>query len=271
MQLQGKVIIITGAANGIGKAMAQRFAQEKPAKLILADIDKAGIEALAAEIDCAQAFPCDTSREEDIQALVRATEENEGQIDLFCGNAGILRLGGVDTSEADFQKVWDINVQSHIWAARAALPKMLERGDGYFLITASAAGMLTQLGSLSYSVSKHAALSIAEWLAVTHGHQGIKVSALCPQAVESNMTAGTDGSVAGIDGMLPAQTVAECVVDTLGTEEFLVLPHPNVKQYFQNKANDYGRWIGGMQKLQKQFSALMPENVTDGGDSLKTD
>lgn len=269
MELNGKVIVITGAANGIGKAMATRFTQEKPEVIILADIDKDGLNSIASELPNTVAFPCDTGSEADVSRLVQEIENKYGRIDLFCGNAGILRMGGVNTAEADFQKVWDINVQSHIWAARAALPKMLERGDGYFLITASAAGMLTQLGSLSYSVSKHAALSIAEWLAITHGHQGIKVSALCPQAVESNMTAGTDGSVAGIDGMLPASVVADCVVDTIAKEEFLVLPHANVKQYFQNKANDYGRWIGGMQKLQKQFEALMPENTIDGSQELK--
>lgn len=269
MKLHNKVIIITGAANGIGKALAQRFAKEAPKQLILADIDRESLEKISAEIPMATAFPCDIGTEEGVQRLVNSTLEEHGAIDLFCGNAGILRLGGVNTSEADFQKVWDINVQSHIWAARAALPSMLERGEGYFLITASAAGLLTQLGSLSYSVSKHAALSIAEWLAVTHGHQGIKVSALCPQAVESNMTAGSDGSVAGIDGMLPAETVADCVAQGLENEEFLILPHANVKQYFQNKANDYERWLGGMQKLQKQFADLMPENILDGSQELK--
>ncbi|MCV6613658.1 MAG: SDR family NAD(P)-dependent oxidoreductase [Cellvibrionaceae bacterium] len=268
MDLNGKVIIITGAANGIGKAMAQRFAQQQPQAMVLADIDANGLAALAADIDCAEAYPCDISSEVGVKELVAHTENTHGHIDLFCGNAGIMRLGGVNTSDADFQQVWDINVQSHIWAARAALPKMLERGSGYFLITASAAGMLTQLGSLSYSISKHAALSVAEWLAITHGHQGIKVSALCPQAVESNMTAGTDGSVAGIDGMLPAETVADCVVEALAEENFLVLPHPNVKQYFQNKANDYERWLGGMKKLQRQFDELMPENVADGGRNI---
>lgn len=269
MKLNDKVIVITGAANGIGKALAYRFAQEAPKKLILADIDRDSLDAIAAELPVAEALACDIGCEEGVQQLVNSTLEQHGAIDLFCGNAGILRLGGVNTSDADFQKVWDINVQSHIWAARAALPSMLERGSGYFLITASAAGLLTQLGSLSYSVSKHAALSIAEWLAVTHGHQGIKVSALCPQAVESNMTAGSDGSVAGIDGMLPAETVADCVVEGLDSEAFLILPHPNVKQYFQNKANDYQRWLGGMQKLQRQFADLMPENVIDGGQDLK--
>ena len=264
MQLKNKVIIVTGAANGIGKAMVKRFLAEEPEKIVMVDIDESGLRELADSSDRCTAFVADMGSEADVSRLIRETEAAFGRIDLYCGNAGIFRMGGADTSNEDLQKVWDINVQSHIYAARAALPNMIERGEGYFLITASAAGMLTQLGSLSYSISKHAALSFAEWIAVSHGHQGIKVSALCPQAVESNMTAGTDGSVAGIDGMLPAETVADCVVDTLAEESFLVLPHANVKQYFQNKANDYDRWIGGMQKLQKQFTQLSPENVETG-------
>jgi len=268
MDLQGKVVIVTGAANGIGKAMARRFHQDKPEKIVLVDVDEAGLRALAEELDNTTVFVCDMGCEEQVSRLIRETEAAHGRIDLYCGNAGIFRMGGAETSNEDFQKVWDINVQSHIYAARAALPKMLERGEGYFLITASAAGMLTQLGSLSYSMSKHAALSFAEWLAISHGHQGIKASALCPQAVESNMTAGTDGSVAGIDGMLPAADVAECVVAGLTAEDFMILPHPVVKKYFQNKANDYERWIGGMKKLQVQFSQLAPENVETGSGVL---
>ncbi len=264
MELKGKVVIVTGAASGIGKAMVERFYADKPEKIVMADVDESGLRALSEQFPGCTPFVADMGREEDVSRLIRETEAAFGRIDLYCGNAGIFRMGGADTSNEDFQKVWDINVQSHIYAARAALPRMIERGEGYFLITASAAGMLTQLGSLSYSMSKHAALSFAEWIAVSHGHQGIKVSALCPQAVESNMTAGTDGSVAGIDGMLPAADVAECVVNTLAAEEFLVLPHPNVKKYFQNKANDYDRWVGGMQKLQQQFTQLSPENVETG-------
>jgi len=264
MDLLGKVIVVTGAANGIGKAMARRFHQDKPEQIILVDVDENGLNALAQELDNTRVCVCDMGREEEVARLIQETESAHGRIALYCGNAGIFRMGGAETSNEDFQKVWDINVQSHIYAARAALPKMLERGEGYFLITASAAGMLTQLGSLSYSMSKHAALSFAEWLAISHGHQGIKASALCPQAVESNMTAGTDGSVAGIDGMLPAADVAECVVAGLAAEEFMILPHPAVKKYFQNKANDYERWVGGMKKLQAQFSQLAPENVETG-------
>ena len=259
MDIADKVVVITGAASGIGRALAQRFHRRQPAHLVLADISSAPLQALAAELG-ATAVACDVGNEADVRELVRSTEKAWGHIDLFCGNAGILRMGGVETENDTLRQVWDVNVMSHIYAARAALPRMLERGRGYFLITASAAGLLTQLGSLSYSISKHAALSCAEWLQVTHGHQGIKVSALCPQAVETEMTRGSDGgSVAGVDGMLSAQQVAEAVLAAIDAEQFLVLPHPQVKKYFQNKANDYDRWIGGMQRLQEQFSELMPQ------------
>lgn len=261
MDLKDKIIVVTGAASGIGKALVRRFHQQGPEKIVIVDIDESGLRELAEEFDGCTVFVADVGDEAQVQRLIRETEAAFGRIDLYCGNAGILRMGGVETPNADFEQVWDINVQSHVYAARAALPNMIKRGEGYFLITASAAGLLTQLGSLSYSMSKHAALAFAEWLAISHGHQGIKVSALCPQAVESKMTAGTDGSVAGIDGMLPATQVADCVVDALAQEHFLVLPHPQVKKYFQNKSSDYDRWIGGMQKLQGQFQALAPSDV----------
>ena len=259
MNIKNKVVVITGAASGIGRALAIRMLQEKPTTLVLSDVDDGVLTVLANEIG-AKAIACDVGDELEVQNLVKTVEEDHGHIDLFCGNAGILSLGGVETSNQTFQKVWDINVMSHIYAARAALPGMLERGEGYFLITASAAGLLTQLGSLSYSMSKHAALSCAEWLQITHGHQGIKVSALCPQAVKTKMTAEFEGgSVAGMDGMLSAEFVADMVIDAIEEENFLVLPHPEAKEYFKNKATDYDRWINGMQRLQQQFSELMPK------------
>lgn len=263
MELTGKVVVVTGAASGIGRAMARRFASEQPAALVLADRDAAGLDAVAAELDGAETLRCNVADEEEIAALVSTVEQRHGAIDLYCGNAGILRYGGVETPAEDLREVIDVNVLSHVYAARAALPGMVRRGNGYFLITASAAGLLTQLGSLSYSISKHAAVSLAEWIAVSYGHLGIKVSALCPQAVETAMTA--DGSsVAGIDGMLPADTVAELVVEGLRNEQFLILPHPEVRQYFLNKATDYDRWIGGMKKLQRRFPELEPRFPAGG-------
>ncbi len=261
MEIRDKVIVITGAASGIGLGLARRFAQEKPARLVLADIDSDPLSEIAEELN-ATAVTCDVGEQSDVERLIQEAEKDCEAIDLYCGNAGILRFGGVNTTDRDLQQVWDVNVMSHIFAARAALPRMLKRGKGYFLITASAAGLLSQPGSLSYSISKHAALAFAEWIQITHGHQGIKVSALCPQGVDTQMTAGTDdGSIAGIDGMLAPEDVAESVVDTLAKEQFLVLPHPQVKKYFQHKAADYDRWIAGMQKLQQQFSELMPRDI----------
>jgi len=259
MELTGKSIVITGAASGIGRAMAQRFAAEQPARLVLVDINEAALaevaEALGAEHRC-----CDLSDETSVTDTFSEIDRSGQGIDLYCGNAGVLFFGGLETPSDAFGKVLDINVMAHVYAMRALLPGMLERGGGYALITASAAGLLTQLGSLSYSVSKHAALSVAEWLAVTYADRGLKVSALCPQAVETAMTAGTEGgSVAGIDGMLKADAVAEVVLQGLRDESFLILPHPEVKKYFCNKANDYDRWVGGMASLQRRFAELEPK------------
>ena len=254
MQIKDKIIVITGAASGIGKALAERFHQEGAAHLVLADLNQDALNAVAEPLN-ATAQVCDVSKEEDVIALVQTAEQAHGHIDLFCGNAGILRTGGVDAPNEIWEQTMAINVTAHMYAARAALPKMIERGEGYFLITASAAGLLNQVGSLSYGVSKHAALAVAEWIQITHGHQGIKVSALCPQAVQSAMLKELDDDAgsAGVDGIVSAEHVAECVVDTLNKEEFLVLPHPNVRKYFQFKASDYDKWLKGMQKLQAQF------------------
>lgn len=252
MKIQGKNIVVTGGASGIGKGLVKRFKQEGAANILIADINAEELDALAAEVGASACF-CDVSNEEDIKNMIAMAERQFGHIDLYCGNAGIFVEGGVETSNAAWEKVWGVNVMSHVYAARHALPKMIERGEGYFLITASAAGLLSQIGSASYSVSKHAALSLAEWLLITHGEQGVGVSALCPQAVESKMTE-QGGGVAGLDGMLTADVVAEEVVQAIAEERFLVLPHPEVEQYFQKKANDYPRWIRGMQRLQQQFS-----------------
>ena len=258
MDIADKVVVITGAASGIGRAMAHRFAAERPRALVLLDYDEMGLQPVAQSVS-GEAAHCDMRQERSVAARIADIEARHGHIDLFCGNAGILRMGGVETDRAEFQQVMDVNVMSHVFAAKAALPGMVARGEGYFLITASAAGLLTQLGSLSYSVSKHAAIAVAEWIAISYGHLGIKVSALCPQGVETPMTAHTDGGgVAGIDGLLSAESVADTVVEGLRKEAFLILPHPEVRQYFLNKSSDYDRWIGGMKKLQRQFAELMP-------------
>jgi len=259
MKLEGTCVVVTGAAGGIGAALASRFAAEGARAVVVADRDAAGAEAVAGRIangspSVALAMPCDVSKESDLQALVDTTEDRFGPIDLFCSNAGVISLGGADASDQDWRVSLDVNVMAHVYAARILVPRMLERGGGYLLQTASAAGLLTQLGSAPYSVTKHAALALAEWLAITYGEQGLKVSVLAPQAVRTAMTAGVvDGGVAGVDGMLEPEAVAEAVVAGLDAESFLILPHPEVLEYFQRKASDYERWLRGMRRLQTQF------------------
>jgi len=252
MNLKDRIIVITGAASGIGRAMAQRFAKEGAKLIICADRDEAGAQATAAGIG-GVAFKVDVSNEDEIKGLIDAVEANHGPIDLFCSNAGIGTGGGAETPNADWQRIWDINVMAHVWAARHLVPLMAARGGGYLLNTASAAGLLSQIGSAPYAVTKHAAVGLAEWLAITHGDQGIKVSVLCPQAVRTAMTANNPDGVASIDGMMEPDFLAEVVVKSLEAEDFLILPHPEVLDYMRNKTNDYGRWIGGMRKLNRRF------------------
>jgi NAD(P)-dependent dehydrogenase (short-subunit alcohol dehydrogenase family) len=253
MELKDRIVVITGAASGIGRALAIRFAKEGAKAVICADRDEAGAKATA-EMCGGRAFRTDVSREADIQALIDTVEAEVGPIDLFCSNAGIGVGGGAETPDADWQRIWDINVMAHVWAARHLVPRMAARGGGYLMNTASAAGLLSQIGSAPYAVTKHAAVGLAEWLAITHGDQGIKVSVLCPQAVKTAMTAGNPDGVASIDGMMEPDYLAEVVVQSLEKEEFLILPHPEVLTYMRNKTNDYGRWIGGMRKLNRRFA-----------------
>ena len=257
MQVKDKVVVVTGAASGIGKSLCERFAREGASAVVVSDIDEAGIDATVRDISDSTetlAIVTDVGNEEQVEDLVARSIKAFGQIDLFCSNAGIFTPGGEEVPTADWQKIWDINVMSHIFAARAALPDMLARGDGYLMNTASAAGLLSQVGSAPYSVTKHAAVGFAEWLSITYGNRGIKVSLLCPQAVRTKMTARVGGGgVAGLDGMLEPDQLAQTVIETLAEERFLVLPHPEVLTYMQRKAGDYDRWLGGMRRLHEQF------------------
>jgi len=252
MHIQDKIVVVTGAASGIGRALAQRFAKEGAKKVICSDINAEGVRAVAAEVG-GIAFTTNVAKEEDIQAMIEQVEAEVGPIDLFCSNAGIGYGGGAEVSNERWQRIWDINVMAHVWAARHLVPRMVERGGGYLLNTASAAGLLSQIGSASYAVTKHAAVALAEWLAITHGDQGIKVSVLCPQAVRTAMTAGNAGGVASIDGMLEPEDAAEACVRAIEAETFLVLPHPEVLDYMRRKTGDYDRWIGGMRKLNRAY------------------
>jgi NAD(P)-dependent dehydrogenase (short-subunit alcohol dehydrogenase family) len=254
MQIKDKIVVVTGAASGIGRALAQRFTQEGAKRVVCADLNGEGVATVAKEIG-GIAFTTNVAKEEDIKHLIDSVEANQGPIDLFCSNAGIGYGGGAEVSNERWQRIWDINVMAHVWAARHLVPRMIARGGGYLLNTASAAGLLSQIGSAPYAVTKHAAVGLAEWLAITHGDQGIKVSVLCPQAVRTAMTAGNPDGVASIDGMIEPDAVAEACVRAIEAEDFLVLPHPEVLEYMRRKTNDYNRWIGGMKKLNRRFGA----------------
>ncbi|SES87164.1 NAD(P)-dependent dehydrogenase, short-chain alcohol dehydrogenase family [Marinobacter segnicrescens] len=252
MDIQNRIVVVTGAAGGIGKALALRFAKAGAKTVVCADLDQQGAEATAAEIN-GVARKVNVASEEEIKALIDEVETEHGPIDLFCSNAGIMVPGGPEASNEDWQKIWDVNVMSHVFAARHLAPRMKQRGFGYFLNTASAAGLLSQVGSAPYAVTKHAAVALAEWLAFTYGDDGIKVSVLCPQAVRSAMTKGHEEGVASIDGMLEPEPVADACLKAIEEETFLVLPHPQVLNYFRNKAENYDRWIGGMKKLNRAY------------------
>ena len=253
MKLKDKVAVVTGGASGIGKAMAQRFIAEGARQVVIADINGDALEQVAASIG-ARAITTNVANDEEVQNLIATAEQDYGQIDLLCNNAGIGIGGGPEVANAEWQRIWEINVMAHVYATRAALPAMLARGDGYILNTASAAGLLSQIGSAPYAVTKHAAVGYAEWLAITYGARGIKVSVLCPQAVRTAMTAGNPDGVASVDGMMEPEVLCDTVIDCLARETFLVLPHEEVRTYIQRKAGDYDRWVGGMQRLQARYA-----------------
>jgi NAD(P)-dependent dehydrogenase (short-subunit alcohol dehydrogenase family) len=272
MDLAGKVAVVTGGGNGIGEALCRAFAAQGARAVVAADIDGAEAERVASSIaaggtgTAALGLRVDAGNESDVQSLVARAEDEFGPIDLFCANAGIILLGGPEAPDADWERIWKVNVMGHIYAARAVIPAMLKRGGGYFMTTASAAGLLTQLGSAPYSVTKHAAVGLAEWLSITYGDQGITVSCLCPQAVRTAMigVAGdeeaAEASQAATDGILSPAAVADAVVAGLAKEEFLILPHPEVATYEQRRAGDRERWLRGMRRMQATMAALYSDD-----------
>lgn len=255
MKLNNKTVIVTGGARGIGQALCQSFSKEG-ARVVVADLLEEDAKSVAAEIG-GLGVPCDVSKESDIQNLVRSTEEAYGPVDLFCSNAGIC-VGEPDhsasASNETWQACWDLHVMAHVYAARAVLPSMIARGEGYFVQMASAAGLLSQIGDAAYSASKHAAVGFAESLSITHGDDGIKVSVICPQYVATPMLGYDTGE--GIDqypGVISPEQVADAVVQGIDAEQFLILPHPDVEQYIQFKTGNYDRWLGGMRKLRRKI------------------
>ncbi|MEJ2589450.1 MAG: SDR family NAD(P)-dependent oxidoreductase [Deltaproteobacteria bacterium] len=247
MEVKDKVAIVTGGANGIGAALCRRLAQEGAKAVVVSDTDLKTAKTLADEIG-GLAVRCDVGREEEIVELVRVTDEKFGSVDLFFSNAGIMIQGLLDVSDEDWERIWQINVMSHVYAGRAVIPGMLKRGTGGFIITASAAGLLNQIDSLPYTTTKHAAVGVADNFAINYGDRGIQVSVICPMAVRSLMTRN-GGGIAALDGMLEAEQVAEDVMVALNEGRYMIMPHAQVKDYLERKASNYDRWVRGMQRL----------------------
>ena len=253
MELKDKVIVVTGAARGIGLGLCKRFVQEQPRAIVMSDLEGSDIAA-ASESVGGQPATCDVAVEAEVRQLVSQTLDEHGRIDLFCANAGIVEPGGLDASNEDWQRVMDVNFTSHLYSTRSVLPSMLERGEGCLLHTASAAGLLTSLGSASYAVSKHAAVAFAEWLSITYGDHGIQVACLCPQGVQTAMIEGDNPLSALLrKESVTVEKVADDVVEALREKRFLILPHPEVAQYMQNRATDHDRWLGGLRKINRQL------------------
>lgn len=254
MELADRNVVITGAGSGIGRALAHRFAAQRPRALVLADIDAESVAAVAREVS-GHAVQTDVGREQDIRSLVERARELGGPIDLFCSNAGVGGPGGgPEVSDEDLDRAWKINVMAHVWAARAVLPEMVQRGEGYLMSTASAAGLLTQVSALAYSMTKHAAVAVAEWLAITYADAGIKVSCLCPLGVRTPMLEmALDDKVGAAallaDDVLEPSDVAEAVLVAIREERFLILPHEIVRKYVALKGADHERWLTGMRRL----------------------
>ena len=270
MELKDRVVVVTGGGSGIGEAIAHAAHAEGASHVVVVDLDGGEAERVATAIgDTATAAAVDVSDEVAIVGLVEATEAAHGPIGAFVSNAGFVTVAGLEDSNEAIQKMWDVHCMSHIYAARAVVPSMIANGGGYLLNTASAAGLLTQIGSLAYSVTKAAAVSIGEWLSITHHHQGIRVSVLCPQAVRTNIVKNSpdnvdgdagdfEGGVASGDGVVEPGEVAQMCIDAMRDEQFLVLPHPDVATYAERKGTDRDRWLGGMRRFQSALHADGP-------------
>lgn len=272
MKIADKVVVLTGAGNGIGAAMAQSMAAAGARGVVVSDLNEADAQGVAARITAsggnALGMGADVSSEAAIQRLVEAAECRFGPVDLFCSNAGIVDEGGVEVGDAIWGRSWDINLMAHVYAARAVLPGMIQRGSGYLLSTCSAAGLLTSPNAAPYAVTKHAAIALAEWLSIMHGDAGIRVSVICPQAVRTRLLEDSIGSgnpasraFARMGKLMEPEEVADCVMRGIANEEFLILPHPEVKGFVQRKAENIDRWLSGMRRFLTQ--------IHDGNDLVR--
>jgi NAD(P)-dependent dehydrogenase (short-subunit alcohol dehydrogenase family) len=256
MEVADRVVVVTGGARGIGRAMARRFASSGAEIVVVADVDPDGAWSVAREIG-GMAIRCDVSSETEVAQLVEKVHIAKGRIDIFCSNAGVGVGGGPETPNVEWQRIWDVNVMAHVYAARHALPGMLARKEGYILGTVSAAGLLNHMFAAPYGVTKAAALSFFEWLSIAHADDGIRVSCLCPQGVKTDMLAAERRE--GLDfltaGALEPEQVAESALQGIRDEKFLILPHPEVAEYFNRKASDYDRWLKGMRRLRASIIA----------------
>jgi NAD(P)-dependent dehydrogenase (short-subunit alcohol dehydrogenase family) len=267
MDITDRVVVVTGAGGGIGRALCASFAAAGARAVACVDLspDRAEVTAqlMGARHPAVRSLVlgADAAREADVASVVRRVTQELGQVDIFCSNAGLTTAGGVETLDSDWQRLWDVNVMAHVYAARAVLPQMLARGDGHLVNTASAAGLLTNLGALTYSVTKHAAVALAEWLAITHGPSGIRVSCFCPQGVDTPMLRGVgdvDGGVAAravelAGDVISPEQAAEAVIEGVRADRFLILTHPEVRRYMERRAGNTDRWIGGMQRVQRSL------------------
>ena len=259
MQLVGKTVIVTGGGSGIGRALCDACHQAGAKRIVVADVDVEAAEQVAARIG-GVAVPCDVANEANVRSLIETTETESGPVDLYCSNAGVA-LGfatRVDNAAAGpdelWHKAWSVNVMGHVYAARALIPRMKARKSGYILITVSAAGLLTQIGSAIYSTTKHAAVGFAENIAIAHQDDGIRVSILCPQAVDTPLLHGLPSGAQSVDGVLSPAQVAQAAIEGIAREQFLILPHVEVQEYMRRKTEDRDRWISGMARLQRRLS-----------------
>jgi NAD(P)-dependent dehydrogenase (short-subunit alcohol dehydrogenase family) len=257
MELTDRVVVVTGGARGIGAALVKRFAQERPEALVVVDIDADGSARVARDVK-GDAIRCDLSDEAQVASMVAEVERKFGRIDVFCSNAGIAVAGGPEADNGEWQRIWDVNVMAHVYVTRHVLPAMVARKDGYLVGTISAAGLLNHVFAAPYAVTKAAALSLFEWISIAHGDDGIRVSCLCPQGVKTDMLAAERERLRTnflTAGALEPEVVAEAVVEGIAAERFLILPHPEVADYFQRKAMDYDRWLRGMRRLRANLLA----------------